>query len=169
MTFPVKAPNFQPMSWADRVKAWLQYRPSLEQEFLSANRDAIRRCVGHGESGLRMVVNIPADGLLGFLADGRYKNAYELPFVAGAERQPSTTRQQVDKLIQLVPPKDYYFGAIALGGTGIRFYGEYCLSLLFVLLDQLIRQKGATSARRKASVVIEQTLGDKVRRAVLVA
>lgn len=129
MTFPVKAPNFQPMSWADRVKAWLHYRPSLEQEFLSANRDAIRRCVGHGESGLRMVVNIPADGLLRFLADGRYKNAYELPFVAGAERQPSTTRQQVDKLVHLVPPKDYYFGAIALGGTGIRFYGEYCLSL----------------------------------------
>ncbi len=129
MTFPVKAPNFQPMSWAERVEAWLNYRPPLEQEFLSADRDAIRRCVGHGESGLRMVVNIPADGLLGFLADGRYKNAYELPFVAGSQRQPSATRREVDELVQLEPPQDYYFGAIALGGTGIRFYGEYCLAL----------------------------------------
>ena len=43
----------------------------------------------------------------------------------------SSTRRYVDELIGFVgdAARKLYFGAVALSGTGIRFYGEYCLVL----------------------------------------
>jgi hypothetical protein len=76
-----------------------------------------------------MVVNIPADALISFLNSGRYLNAYELPVVAGKRRGPSVSRRRVDALMGFKNPEQYYFGAASIGGTGIRFYGEYCMVL----------------------------------------
>lgn len=116
--------------WRERVRAWLKgYNPPEEREFLKANESAIRRWVRHPDSGMRMVVNIPADALLAFLREGRYRNAYDAPIVAGVRRGPSPQRRRVDQLVGLDPPQEFFFGAVALGGTGVRFYGEYCMTL----------------------------------------
>jgi hypothetical protein len=77
-----------------------------------------------------MVINISAHALLSFLAERRYRNLYEMPVIGGTRRQPSAERQRVDGLLGFGRHAgDYYFGAVALGGTGVRFYGEYCMAL----------------------------------------
>jgi len=82
------------------------------------------------KTGLRMVVNIPAHAFLEFLREHRYRNWYELDVVGGKPARPDPMRQEVDALIfEDRDPSDFYFGALALGGTGVRFYGEYCLVL----------------------------------------
>jgi hypothetical protein len=129
MTAPVVDDYFESDSWEKRLKKWLERQNPDAAAFLSANKDAITRCLTHPESGLRMVVNISADALLGFLRTGAYLNAYELPVIAGQARSPSVRRKRVDELLDLKPPEGFYFGAAAMGGTGIRFYGEYCLVL----------------------------------------
>ena len=119
---------FSPNSWHDRVKSWLDKR--AEDSFLESNVTLIRQIMEHPESGLRMVVNISASALLNFLAEGRYKNLYEQPIIGGVTRTVSKERETVDELLGFGGhPEHYYFGAAALGGTGIRFYGEYCMAL----------------------------------------
>ena len=123
-------PLFPRKPWGERVEDWLNARSGeATWPFQDANRDSIVRSLTHDEGGLRVVVNIPADALLSFLAEGRYRNAYELPVVAGKPRTVSATRKHVDRLIGLDEPENYYFGAASMGGTGIRFYGEYCMAL----------------------------------------
>src|SRR5207253_1015978 len=65
------------------------------------------------------------------LRDGQYKNAYERRPDAGGSGAPSSTRRQVDAALFPLPkrPEHHYFGAAVLGGTGVRYYGEYCLVL----------------------------------------
>lgn len=135
------APGFDPIyfprraSWKRRVSAWLDREESREANpHLEANVEAIANVLQSDEIGLRMVVNVPASGLLGFIRDKKYKNAYERPVVAGSagaekKREPSATRMEVDSLLFRHQLKHYYFGAVAVGGTGVRFYGEYCLVL----------------------------------------
>jgi hypothetical protein len=76
-----------------------------------------------------MVVNIPADALIEFLRKGSYANVYDRPVVAGKVRIPSATRQRIDTLLGFKNPRNFFYGAIAMGGTGVRFYGEYCMVL----------------------------------------
>jgi hypothetical protein len=127
------SPTFDPVyfsgaSWNQRVKDWLQ--GSSHYSFLDGNVGLIRQIMEHAESGLRVVVNISAEALLSFLASGTYYNLYENPIIGGARRKPSPERMQVDHLLGFGPnAKNYYFGAVALGGTGVRFYGEYCMVL----------------------------------------
>ena len=116
-------------TWQERLEAWIALQPPEGSDFLLGNRQAITRCLAHEESGLRMVVNISADALLSFLSSGTYLNAYQLPPVAGVSRSPSVRRTWVDGQLKLDPPSDFYFGAAAMGGTGVRFYGEYCMVL----------------------------------------
>lgn len=136
------APGFDPIhfprraSWKRRVSAWLDREEKRETNpHLEANAETIANLLGSDEIGLRMVVNVPASGLLGFIRDNKYKNAYERPVVAGGpataekSREPSGTRKEVDALLLGDKAGQYYFGAVAFGGTGVRFYGEYCLVL----------------------------------------
>jgi hypothetical protein len=95
--------------------------------FLHGNLAIIRKILTHQDTGLRMVVNIGADAFLSFLATKDYKNIYEQPVIGGKARIPSKSRERVDKLLGLEAPSKFYFGAVALGGTGVRFYGEYCM------------------------------------------
>ena len=118
--------------WAHRVQAWLRHekRSGNSNPFLDGNERLIRQTLEHRETGLRMVVNISAAALLSFLQTGRYRNLYENPVIGGARRTPSPERLRVDDLLEFgAQAKDYYFGAVALGGTGVRFYGEYCMAI----------------------------------------
>ncbi|HUK19735.1 MAG TPA: hypothetical protein VLW65_25120 [Bryobacteraceae bacterium] len=115
-------------SWDKRVQNWL--RGAANNPFLEGNHRIIRQIVSHDESGLRMVINIGAEALLSFLAERHYYNLYEEPVIGGKRRTPSQERIQVDRLLGFGNrPREYYFGAVALGGTGVRFYGEYCMAI----------------------------------------
>jgi hypothetical protein len=114
--------------WKKRVADWLVGQPA--DGFLEGNALLVRQIMEHEESGLRMVVNISAHALLTFLAERRYKNIYEQPIIGGERRTPSPERIEVDTLLGFgANASQYYFGAVALGGTGVRFYGEYCMAL----------------------------------------
>lgn len=119
-------------SWRQRLAAWLsehEHQRESESAFMYANAEVVARTAENPDTGFRAIVNIPADALLSFLKEGRYKNAYDRPVVMGAERGPSTSRLQVDQLLFGTEGRQYYFAAAAIGGCGIRFYGEYCLVL----------------------------------------
>ncbi len=115
---------FQDASWPDRVSRWIDDNATA---FTQANRDLVDRLFTQDETGLRMVVNITADALLSFLDEGSYRNLYDRPVIGGEAPTPSPARKLVDKKLQL--GEDTYFGAVALGGTGIRYYGEYSMVL----------------------------------------
>ena len=128
MGTPLDPEYFGGDSWKARVDRGLAN--FSDDRFLHANVRLIRQVMEHKESGLRVVVNISAEALLGFLAKRRYFNLYESPVIGGVRRGPSPERKQVDYLLGFhANAKDLYFGAVALGGTGIRFYGEYCMVL----------------------------------------
>lgn len=117
---------FNDSPWGERLR---NQRAVLERDdpFAAASLDVVKNLVSEAHSGIRMVVNITADALLKFLDSGHYKNLYENPVVGGRSRMPSRERTEVDELLGFDDPSKYYFGAVALGGTGIRFYGEYCM------------------------------------------
>ncbi len=119
---------FNSDSWPERVNAWLANQ--TPDPFLDGNATLIRQIMEHSESGLRVVVNISAEALLGFLAARRYYNLYDNPVIGAARRKPSPERIAVDQMLGFgSDANDFYFGAVALGGTGVRFYGEYCMAL----------------------------------------
>jgi len=123
---------FSAASWKTRVKEWLsrENETANDNPFLEGNVQIVRQIMEDSDSGLRVVVNISADALLSFLRDGRYRNLYEEPVIGGTRKGPSPERIKVDGYLGLgANAKDYYFGAVALGGTGVRFYGEYCMVL----------------------------------------
>lgn len=112
------------VSWSDRLGTI----SATLSDFEAANRAVVLRCLR--EDQLRIVINMPAEALLAMLGGDHYRNSYELPFVAGQTRGPSPKRISVDRLLGFVPDgRNHYFGAISLGGTGVRFYGEYCVVL----------------------------------------
>ena len=118
--------------WSSRVRGWLAHERQAGNlnPFLGGNERLIRQTLEHSETGLRMVVNISAFALLNFLQTGLYKNLYEHPVIGGKRMGPTRERRRVDDLLDFgADAKDYYFGAVALGGTGVRFYGEYCMAL----------------------------------------
>jgi hypothetical protein len=117
-------------TWKARLDAWLTAKGRDQHPFVSANHLAISRGLTHKESGLRMVVNIPAEALLAFVKDGEYGNVYAEPIIAGKKRTPSAARIKVDALLGFgEKAPNYFYGAAAMGGTGVRFYGEYCMVL----------------------------------------
>jgi hypothetical protein len=123
---------FSDDEWKTRIANWLKAEEQAgnANPFLDGNVHIIRQIMEHPETGLRMVINISADSLLSFLAFGRYMNLYEQPVIGGKRRTPSPERIKVDALLGLGPQaRSTYFGAVALGGTGVRFYGEYCMVL----------------------------------------
>lgn len=115
--------------WPRRLARVIAARSSTEgRDFALANAVRIRRHLTLDQS-LRVVFNLGGHALLNYLRSGRYLNLYEGPIIAGVRRSPSATRLEADRLLGLSPPSDYYFCALAAGGTGIRFYGEYCVVL----------------------------------------
>jgi hypothetical protein len=137
MTNNTLPPSFDPIyfsdaSWDDRVKQWID--ATKNEEFADDNARVVRQVISDPDSGLVVVVNIGTEALLKLLPDGRYLNLYERPEVGGKRQQESKERKRVDSAMGIYGP-DVYFAALALGGSGIRFYGEYCLVLKVDQID----------------------------------
>jgi len=125
---PLDAVYFGNRTWRQRLREGLKRVRSNASDapFIDGNIAIIRQILMHTDTGLRMVINIGADALLSFLTTGGYKNIYEEPVIGGKRHTPTPERVAVDTLLGLDGPQTY-FGAVALGGTGVRFYGEYCM------------------------------------------
>lgn len=113
-------------TWTERVQDW----ESLPQNqgFAASNQVVAANAINEPDAGLRAVINISAAGLLSLLPDNRYLNLYDRPLVGTARPEPSRNRVRVDVKIG-IRPKQTYFAAVALGGAGVRYYGEYCMVL----------------------------------------
>lgn len=114
---------FRDASWAERVRLWVEAH--LDAGFAAGNVEVVEQVLADADTGLRMVVNITADALLGVLREGRYRNLYEDPVIGETPKEPTENRRKVDDTFSLTG--NHYFGAAALGGAGVRFYGEYCM------------------------------------------
>jgi hypothetical protein len=121
---------FSASTWAERVDQWIATHQ--DAGFSAGNAKVVRDVLRDLETGLRMVVNITAFSLYVVLKDNAYLNLYERPAIGGESREPSETRKHVDQMLGLGVRT--YFGAAALGGAGVRYYGEYCMVLT---LDQV--------------------------------
>lgn len=115
---------FTTIAWDDRVEAWLAAQPG---SFSKGNRAIARQMLQNADTGLRAVANIGTDALLNFLREKRYRNLYEKPVIGGVSPAVSQERLRVDAALEI--GANTYFAAVALGGTGVRFYGEYCMVL----------------------------------------
>lgn len=118
-------------SWARRLKDSLSRLQGDRRSvpFLDGHVRVVRNLLLDGDGGPRVVVNIGADALLSFLAADDYKNIYANPVVGGKRLEPTVERKRVDALLALPGAANFHFGAVALGGAGVRFYGEYCMVL----------------------------------------
>ncbi|MES2757842.1 MAG: hypothetical protein V4693_10750 [Pseudomonadota bacterium] len=129
---PVLPSYFTEPSWSLRRQAVMAALPqSMGGGFAAANAKRIlgdARAKGR-RTRMHVVFNLGADALLNFLRHGEYLNAYQRPIVNGKARQASRQRVRVDELIAAGTPENRYFCALAMGGTGISFYGEYCAVL----------------------------------------
>lgn len=115
------------LSWAQRLdRARERARRDL---FVAANTEVTTTLLAAEQPGVRAVVNIGADALFSVLQEGRYRNAYERPRIAGRDRDPSPKRREIDQLVLGERAPQTYFGAVSMGGTGCRFYGEFCMVL----------------------------------------
>lgn len=112
------------LDWDARVAAWLEKQ---DDQFGLGNKVVVERTIEDEDAGLRVVVNIGGYALEQLLENSAYLNIYERPVIGGVKREPTDERMQVDKAFGL--DEDVYFGAVALGGTGVRYYGEFCLVL----------------------------------------
>jgi len=132
---------FRQASWTDRLNDWLRERAPDYDAFYHANESHISNSILNDKSVLRMVVNIPANALLSFLSAGSYENTYERnDVVAGnAMGRIHPRRQRVDEALFPGEAHKYYYGAVALGGCGVRFYGEYCMALNVGSIDSSTR------------------------------
>jgi hypothetical protein len=113
-------------TWQERVQDW----ESLPQNqgFATSNQVVAENAINEPDAGLRAVVNISAAALLSLLPHNRYLNLYDRPLVGTARPEPSPDRVRVDVKIG-IRPRHTYFAAVALGGAGVRYYGEYCMVL----------------------------------------
>lgn len=131
-SLPVVPAYWASWSWAERKAAVIaQTTDWLSGDFTTANVAYVAELVAaSGENArLHVVFNVGADALRSFALHGGYKNVYEGPVIEGKHLAPSCTRKKVDAIIDLVRPEEFYFCALSLGGTGMRFYGEYCVVL----------------------------------------
>ncbi|WP_321917801.1 hypothetical protein [Paraburkholderia sp. J11-2] len=126
-----RIPQYFTLSWADRREQLLA-RFSREWpgvDFTLANADYIDSLTSPTSGNVHVIFNLGADALRNFIEHNDYKNVYERPVVHGVRRQPSPKRIRVDSLVGLTTPEKVYFCALSMGGTGMRFYGEYCVVL----------------------------------------
>jgi hypothetical protein len=113
---------FSAAPWRDRLARWCLENTS---RFAASNVESMSRILDDNRTSVRVVINIRADALLSFLSEGRYRNIYEMPMVGG--KGPDRNRLDADQKVGTGP--GHYFAAAAMGGVGIRYYGEYCLVL----------------------------------------
>jgi hypothetical protein len=113
---------FSPEPWRKRLQSWLD---KIKEGFASANAQSIERMLADPRTSVRVVINIRPDALITFLEEGHYRNIYELHQIGA--RVVDQNRLDADAKVGTGP--DHYFAAAAMGGVGIRYYGEYCMVL----------------------------------------
>ena len=117
--------------WDQRVTEWVRAKG---RTFSDGNLRIVSQAISDPDSGLRAVLNIGVSALLSVLRSGRYRNLYESPVIGGHPRALPPTRREVDDAMELTGERTY-FAAVALGGAGVRYYGEYCLVLDLDAID----------------------------------
>lgn len=131
--------------WSKRRREWIDdWMQTTSDPFVGAQVDVIISTLESKELSARVVVNIGADSLLKFLRHGRYRNCYEIKNKPIPGEDPDTvkvspTRLEVDRLIGFGGAKaeTLYFGAVELSGSGVRFYGEYCMVLSRAIAERI--------------------------------
>jgi hypothetical protein len=143
-----------PPNWEERLSDFIKDAVAgrqLLEPFAEANRETCIDIIGgrdlysgkvDSDSGARMVVNMSAAHIPAFCLASRsgsstpYKNGYDLAKLRIGTPPPGSLRQTVDAALPLAAPKEeFYFGAVELSGTGIRFYGDVCLVLKRDVID----------------------------------
>jgi len=126
-------PYFDNSTWSNRLQQWLS---SNNGAFANANEECIRKILNDPNTTMRVVVNIRAAALLAFLDSRKYLNAYELVTEIG-HKPPDHLRLRADARVGV--DHNDYFGALTLGGPGVRYYGEYCMVLRQDITDDNTR------------------------------
>lgn len=130
-------------SWKDELKHFFsgaEPDPRSAIDMKQANGELIRKVMlGFGpdaarpdaRTGQRLVFNVSSAHVPAVMLRG-YFNTYDLKTIVGT-RGPSRLRMQIDGAIAAlgtgIGPKDIYFGAVELNGTGIRYFGDFCVVL----------------------------------------
>jgi hypothetical protein len=146
-----------PTTWQDRTEALLsEINDTNVKSYRKADAELVSRAMaGFGpdsntkkvpQSGMRVVCNISSAHIAAVLTgESRgdpkpYKNRYDL---ASATKDPQTLgpmvptpqslREQIDSVIASLAStddgKNFYYAAIELNGTGIRYFGDLCMVL----------------------------------------
>lgn len=128
------------------------------------------------EAGQRLVYNV-SSAHVGNVLDAKYLNGYDLKTILGT-RGVARLRRQVDEIVAELAgagqkPETTHYGAVELNGSGIRYFGDFCLVLkpahdrtdllLFTNSYDVHRQP----ARASAFVTGDATSTKQNRRAVL--
>lgn len=121
---------FSNKSWNDRLNTWLS---KATGGFESPNVESIKRVLTDPNTSARVVVNIRPDALTAFLNEGSYRNIYQSPVIGGNRKEPDAKRLAADAQVGTGP--NHYYGAAAMGGGGVRYYGEYCIVLKSDFVD----------------------------------
>ena len=133
MASSISVPDYlEKWTWAERLAHALGLTSDwFDGRFAQANAAYVQELAGATAdiARLHVVFNIGADALREFMVTDDYKNVYEHPVAEGKELSPSKKRRHVDRTVGLDDPKNFYFCALSVGGTGMRFYGEYCVVL----------------------------------------
>lgn len=144
-------------TWQDRTEELLsEIHDKDVKSYRAADAELVTRAMaGFGpdantsrapQSGMRVVCNISSAHVSAVLTgESRgdpkpYKNRYDLassgkdPQTLGAVvPTPKSLREQIDsviaKLASTTDGKDFYYAAIELNGTGIRYFGDLCMVL----------------------------------------
>jgi hypothetical protein len=137
-------------TWQQRRDRWVAIQGgSGNADYAQANEQAIDGVINNlgadpgstAGGGVRVVFNMSNENIRKFCADsgaGRataYKNSYDLGTAIAIGANPARSpkrRELVDQAIYLatgLPAQDIYFGAAEVNGSGVRFYGDYCLVL----------------------------------------
>lgn len=120
---------FSNLPWTARVKLWGMRHPGA---FVGPNEVSIRKRLADSATAPRAVVNIWQDALCSFLRDGEYRNVYDNARIGG--RAPEDKyRVRVDTHLGL--GTGTYFAAVSIGGSGVRYFGEYCMVLCDDVVD----------------------------------
>ena len=142
--------NSNPPNWQQKLKD-VQTESSIapgDSGYAEANAEMAGRTIrGFGpdsskqdpRAGAHVVFNIQAAHIPAFVKASRsrsksaYLNTYDLSTRAGTA--PSKRRTTVDEALPVMDEKKVYFGAVELNGSGIRYFGDYCLVLNNSVID----------------------------------
>lgn len=146
-----------PTTWQDKTEALLsEINDNNVKSYRKADAELVSRAMaGFGpdsnttkvpQSGMRVVCNISSAHIVAVLTgESRgdpkpYKNRYDLaslskdPQTLGAiVPTPQSLREKIDSVIASLAStsdgKNFYYAAIELNGTGIRYFGDLCMVL----------------------------------------